>query len=67
MKICAVLGLLGLLVLGCGVKGDPLPPETPAPIGRGYPTYHKAVERFEIRTEPTEDEEESKKKNPRGE
>ncbi|HWU44692.1 MAG TPA: hypothetical protein VN132_14670 [Bdellovibrio sp.] len=28
---------------GCGVKGVPLPPLTPAPIGRGEPTYSEAT------------------------
>lgn len=32
---------IGLLfcVVGCGVKGRPLPPLNPAPIGRGEPTF----------------------------
>ncbi len=34
--------LLG--VVGCGVKGDPLPPLTPAELGRGVPTYKGATE-----------------------
>ena len=49
-----VLGLI--LVSGCGVKGDPLPPETPPELGRGKPTYKKALERYDIRTEDLEDE-----------
>lgn len=55
--------LFGLLVclglLACGVKGDPIPPEEPAYIGRGRPSFRKAVERFDIRTESTADEEEA--------
>lgn len=31
------------LPTGCGVKGMPLPPLTPAPIGRGEPTYSEAT------------------------
>jgi hypothetical protein len=25
--------------LGCGVKGDPIPPDTPPQLGRGQPSY----------------------------
>jgi hypothetical protein len=28
-----------LCILGCGVKGRPLAPLVPTPIGRGEPTY----------------------------
>lgn len=28
---------------GCGVKGKPLPPLVPPPIGRGEPTYSGAT------------------------
>lgn len=31
-------GLILFGVLGCGVKGQPLPPLTAPPIGRGQPT-----------------------------
>lgn len=30
-------------VLGCGVKGRPLPPLNPAPLGRGEPTFKESV------------------------
>jgi predicted small lipoprotein YifL len=33
----------------CGVKGDPLPPEKPAELGRGRPTYKRATEDLQIR------------------
>lgn len=29
---------------GCGIKGDPLPPERPATLGRGQPTFIDAKE-----------------------
>ncbi len=32
------------IILGCGVKGDPLPPERPAPLGRGSPSYREATQ-----------------------
>lgn len=38
--------------LGCGVKGDPLPPERPADIGRGRPTYKRATEEIKIQKTP---------------
>ena len=33
---------------GCGVKGDPLPPEKAAEMGRGRPTYRRATERVRV-------------------
>lgn len=35
-------------LVGCGVKGDPLPPEKPTDIGRGRPTYKRAVEEIKV-------------------
>ncbi len=48
-------------ICACGVKGDPLPPEKPAELGRGRPTYKKATQ--DIRVEKkrrTEDDDEDK-------
>lgn len=39
------LFLITLLIAGCGVKGVPLPPLVPAPIGRGEPTYSEATQK----------------------
>ncbi|WP_374076602.1 hypothetical protein [Bdellovibrio bacteriovorus] len=39
-KIALILAFL--LPLGCGVKGRPLPPLNPAPLGRGEPTFKDA-------------------------
>lgn len=36
---------LVLVLSGCGVKGRPLPPLTPAPLGRGEPTYSEATKK----------------------
>ena len=47
MKIICVL-LLFFAVLGCGVKGDPLPPERPTEIGRGKPTYKRAFQKIKL-------------------
>ncbi len=38
---------LGLWLLGCGVKGDPLPPESPAFIGRGAPEMGERLKLME--------------------
>lgn len=37
-------------IVGCGVKGDPLPPEKPVELGRGRPTYKRATEGLKIET-----------------
>ena len=56
-----VIVFLGVFVLqlACGVKGDPLPPESPVEIGRGRPTYKKASEEVSLPELPvTEDDDE---------
>ncbi len=40
--------ILALVLVRCGVKGDPVAPETPAPIGRGRPTFKKAFEDIKV-------------------
>ena len=53
MKFNAVVILAALNIyslVGCGVKGDPLPPEKPAELGRGQPTYKKAAEQIEVKS-----------------
>ena len=39
---------LACAIAGCGVKGDPLPPEKPTELGRGRPTYRRASEEIVI-------------------
>lgn len=40
---------------GCGVKGDPVPPDRPSELGRGRPTYKRATEKFKLKEyQPTE-------------
>lgn len=48
-----------LFCLGCGVKGDPLPPEKPVNIGRGQPTFRRAFKdvRIEQGTRLSDEEE----------
>lgn len=31
-------------VTGCGVRGDPVPPDTPPPLGRGEASFSKATQ-----------------------
>ena len=58
--------LFVLIQVACGVKGDPLPPERPAELGRGKPTYKRAAERVklvpqskEVLEEPEEEDSDS--------
>ena len=50
LKEIFVYGLLSLPLLGCGVKGDPVPPTKPPSLGRGQPTFKDAVK--EIKPTP---------------
>ena len=44
------VALLAVAILsGCGVKGDPIPPERPAELGRGRPTYRRATEKIRLK------------------
>ena len=59
MRFSLVISSAGSL-LSCGVKGDPLPPERPAELGRGRPTYKRATEGLQIKplhSTPQEEEE----------
>lgn len=46
-KLFSVIAAL-MWIGGCGVKGDPLPPERPVELGRGRPTYKRATEGLKI-------------------
>ncbi len=37
---------------GCGVKGDPLPPEKPTELGRGRPNYRRATQGLNLKSVP---------------
>ncbi len=50
-KVLASL-LLFTAAQGCGVKGRPLPPEKPAELGRGKPTFTRTTEDFRFRNIP---------------
>ena len=54
--------------VGCGVRGDPVPPKIPAELGRGQPTYKGATQDLAFPTvppvyAPTTSEEAKKKKD----
>lgn len=57
-KIILILLLTAVTQLGCGVKGDPLPPQRPAELGRGRPTYRRATQRIKVQpqVEPADEE-----------
>lgn len=42
---------------GCGVKGDPIPPDRPPSLGRGRPTYRGATEGIKIEKHQRQDDE----------
>ena len=52
--LCFAIALL-LGCAGCGVKGDPLPPEQAPRLGRGYPTYSQAADGIDVENQKTED------------
>ncbi len=59
LEIAQRVSLVSLLALqiGCGVRGDPLPPERPPELGRGRPTFKKATEKIEIKRESQREDE----------
>ncbi|QDK36138.1 hypothetical protein [Bdellovibrio sp. NC01] len=44
-------------IAGCGVKGSPLPPLNPAPLGRGEPTYSDAQKSSKDKKRPNRNQE----------
>jgi hypothetical protein len=60
MKKMIQLLILVATICGCGVRGDPIPPGTPAELGRGKPNYKRATEdlAFPVSTPPGADEDE---------
>lgn len=43
VKLCSAV-LVCFVAVGCGVKGDPVNPNTPPELGRGKPSYRRATE-----------------------
>ena len=65
LKTLAAAAIAIFANVGCGVKGDPIPPKIPAELGRGQPTYKGATEDLAFPTVPpvyAPSTEESKKK-----
>ena len=58
MKRIWILGLILGVLSGCGVKGDPKPPLSPAEIGRGEPTYRRAQRKLNVPNTIEEEEQE---------
>ena len=52
--------LTSFILTSCGVKGKPLPPEKPTYIGRGKPTYKRAMKDFQKGQDPARHKEKSK-------
>lgn len=44
MKRVIVYSGLWIGLVGCGVRGDPVPPDTPPPLGRGEANFSKATQ-----------------------
>jgi hypothetical protein len=57
-----LLALILWTTLGCGVRGDPMPPEKPISLGRGKPNYKKATEELAFpRVPPVNDDDDKDK------
>lgn len=54
--------IISLILIGCGVKGDPQPPLKPAHLGRGEPTFKDAVKEVKpaVIKENAEDEDDER-------
>jgi hypothetical protein len=68
MKHIFIVTAVAAILAGCGVKGDPLPPEKPAELGRGRPTYRRALKNVKVDTvkEDPEDDQPTDKENETG-
>jgi hypothetical protein len=56
MRLLIVI-VLQCALLGCGVKGDPLPTEEPTALGRGKPTYQRAMRKIKVKDVKAAEEE----------
>lgn len=64
MSTYVLILIVCLGFVGCGVKGDPIPPQKPPELGRGEPTYRRATEEFAFPDMPAihEDQPEDKER-----
>lgn|GEM_PF-6203586 len=51
--------LLTAILSGCGVKGKPQPPLTDSPIGRGRPSFSKAISDLTKETKQEDEQEDA--------
>ena len=58
-----LLAVLALAMSGCGVKGHPLPPLNPAPLGRGEPTFKDSTTTAPVKKKTTNKASESGSKD----
>jgi hypothetical protein len=64
-SLCRAYSIVILLSFlnACGVKGNPVPPGTPAELGRGNPSFVKATKEFaNPNVEPIKKKEQKKKR-----
>jgi hypothetical protein len=47
-----VLCIISIAIVGCGIKGNPLPPITAAQLGTGSPNYQEASREI-LKSAPT--------------
>jgi len=63
MPIVSAFAIVALFfIAGCGVKGDPVPPDKPPELGRGQPTYRKATEKIKLKKYKASEDEEREEK-----
>ena len=53
-----------VILSACGVRGRPLPPETPPLLGRGEPSFSKATEKIQVPTKKKKKNENSDSEEP---
>lgn len=64
MKVAGSIGLL-FLVVACGVKGDPQPPQDLPELGRGRPSFSGATKGIDLNVPPPTDEREQDENQPK--
>jgi hypothetical protein len=62
MSSFVLLAIMTFVLMGCGIKGDPKPPGVPVEIGRGKPTYRKAMKKVKVDYKNDDDESDEKDK-----